>query len=292
MCFGLYVLPRRRSGLDPWAYSAGMGLMVLILGAGTWLALALAGHGHYTPVDLARCAVSGAVWFLSNVAYILAIDHAGVARANAIKNLTALFGTVFGVMAGERLAPLQALAAFSGSAAIVSAAALIGTTRRGAGLRGQGPTAAPAFGVIMGLLAAAGIGYYLVPALPLVAGGAWGWVRYQAALGVFGGTLSIAPHAFRRLLRRGEPLPARGRALGLPVLAGALWFAGSCLVTPAAKLVGLAISWPLSQLSFYVTLAWGVRVFDEIDWARSRPAVWAGAALTLVALVLFGWAKA
>jgi glucose uptake protein GlcU len=290
VCFGLYVLPRRHSHLDPWAYSAAMGLVVAALGGAAWLGLAWAGQGALGPAALRRCALSGAIWAGSNVAYVLAIDRAGVARANALKNTTALFATAFGLLAGERLLPGQAAAAVAGSALIVAAALLLGAAPR-APTAGEAPRpGTDALGVLAGLAAAAGIGYYLVPALPVVQAGPWGWLRYQAALGVFGGLANAAPHAIRLALGRARGIPRR--ELGPPVLAGCLWFAGSALVTPATPLVGLAISWPLSQLSFYLTLLWGVAVYREVDLGRARGAVWAGAACTLAALVLFGLARA
>lgn len=293
MCFGAYVLPRRYSDVDPWAYSAGMGVAVLGLGILLWIGLALAGHASLVAGGLWRSAFAGLIWFLSNVAYIIAIDRTGVARANAFKNLTALFATVFGLwLTGERLLPWQTAAAVAGSLLIVAAALTIGGAPRGTGMpeRASGRSGLDPGGVLMGLVAAAGIGYYLVPALPVVRASAWGWVQFQALLGIFGGLLSCAPYVLRRLAGRGQRLALP--SLPLPALAGALWFAGSSLVTPATLLVGLAISWPLSQLSFYVTLLWGISVFREIDLARAQRAVWMGSVLTLIALVLFGVARA
>ncbi len=290
-CFGLYVLPRRRSPLDAWAYTAAMGLAVAILGALCWCGLALAGHGRMGQGALFRCTLSGAVWFLANTAYTGAIDRIGVARASAAKNLTALFGTAFGLLlTGERLGPAQALEALAGSALIVAAALLIGRARRGAGMpRSQSDARRlDPLGVLLGLVAAAGIGYYLVPAIPVLDASRWGWLQYQAALGISGGLLSLVPHCLRRL--RGRAAPLRLQDERLPGAAGGLWFLGSLLVTPGTTLLGLAIAWPLSQLSFYLTLGFGVAVFHEIDLTRSRRSVWIGGACTLVALALFGLA--
>jgi len=291
-CFGLYVLPRRRSPLDAWAYTAAMGGAVAALGALLWCGLAITGHGRMGPGALSRCTLSGAVWFVANTAYTGAIDRIGVARASAMKNLTALFGTVFGLLlTGERLGPAQGAEALAGSALIVAAALLIGGARGGAGMPGAQARARrlDPLGVVLGLVAAAGIGYYLVPAIPVLHASRLGWLQYQAVLGVSGGLLSLLPHAVRRLRGRAAPLAAAQDRL--PAAAGGLWFLGSLLVTPGTTLLGLAIAWPLSQLSFYLTLGFGVAVFHEIDLARSRPSVWIGGACTLAALALFGLAR-
>lgn len=290
-CFGLYVLPRRYSALDPWAYAAGMGGSAMALSAVLWLALAALGHAALPPRATGRSVASAAVWLGGNFAYVLAIDRIGVARASAIKNLAALFGTLAGLLlVGERLGPAQGAAAVAGSALVVAAAALVGASRPAAGA--PAPTRAagrvdPA-GVLCALGAAAGIGCYLIPARSLIAAWPWGFLQYQVVLGAVGGLGSLLPHAVRRV--RGATAIPRAAAR-LPWLAGATWYAGSLLVTPATALVGIAISWPLSQLSFYVTLAWGVLRLHEIDVRRSRGAVATGAVCTLLALGLLGWAR-
>ncbi len=296
--FGSYVLPRRYSSLDPWAYTAAMGLALAVMGALLWFGLTLGGHGALNAGALRRCALAGLVWASANVAQILAIDRVGVARANAFKNLAALFGTAFGLwLTGERLVPTGAAAVSAGSLLVVVAALAVGGSAGGRGMPGaaSGRAGLDPFGVCAGMLAAAGIGYYLVPGLPVVASSPWGWAQFQAVLALAGGVLSTLPWLARQALRGRGPAGAGARGWGSmapPLLAGVCWFVGSSLVTPAAVLIGLAISWPLSQLSFFVTLFWGVAVFHEIDLARGWRRVWLGGACSLLALALFGFARA
>ena len=299
VCFGLYAVLRRRSALDPWTYTAWFGLVVTGLGSILWVGLALT-HRLGGPIGLWWVsAESAAVWAGASVAYVLSIDRIGVARAGAMKNLAALFGTIFGLwFAPGPFGAWRGAAALAGSALVVVAAVLLGGAQPGAGMptpvRGGG---VDAWGVLAGIAAAAGIGGYLVPALALVDAGGWTLWRYQAAMAIVGGLLCLLPWMVRhgvRLTTSRVALPTALplKALGAPALAGLVWFAGSVLVVPGTALAGLAVAWPVSQLGFYVTLVWGIRAYAEMDVASGRGRVWGAAAVTLLALLLLGAARA
>jgi glucose uptake protein GlcU len=273
-------------------------------------------------VNLRDVAVSGLIWALANLAYILAIDAAGVARATAVKNLTGLFGTLAGiVLLGELIHAASIAMTLVGSAAVAFSAVLLGRLQapavtdgdpgsllRVGSERGSTPGAAaeqrdvPApvsaaipggsariLGMFLALLAAIGLGVYLVPGLSAMGHGVT-TEMYVASFAFVAGVASLVIAAVWARIA-GTSLRARPREIGLAGLAGVLWIAGSAAVTPATELAGLAIAWPVSQLGFFLTLAYAVVRLREVDWVRGRRSVWAASVLTLIGLVLLGVAR-
>ncbi len=297
VCFGLYAVARRHSALDPWTYTAWFGVAVAGLGSMLWVGLSLT-HRPAGPAGLWWVgAESAAIWAGASVAYVLSIDRIGVARAGAMKNLAALFGTIFGWwFAAGPLDAWRGACALVGSALVVVAAVRLGGAPLGAGVPLSVRGRVDAWGVLAGLAAAAGIGGYLVPALALVDAGGWTLWRYQAAMAVTGGLMCLLPWIVRRVAGRAGPVVVPPlsplKAAGVPVLSGLVWFAGSVLVVPGTALAGLAIAWPVSQLGFFVTLAWGVHAFDEVASGAGRGRVRGAAAVALLALVFLGVARA
>lgn len=315
VAFGLYVLPRRESRLGPEAYLLYMALGFLIPAAG--MLVLLHGPGHEalpTGPNLRDVVLSGVIWALANLAYILAIDATGVARATAVKNLTGLFGTLAGiVLLGELLHAASIAMTLFGSAAVAVSAILLGrlaapdTGPAGPARTTEGdidsgtwpspnrPTSGPGpgtrryLGMFLALLTAVGLGVYLVPGLLAMARGVT-IEMYVASFAFVAGLASILMAAVWAFVR-GSPLRVGLREASLPALAGLLWIGGSASVTPAAQLTGLAIAWPVSQLGFFLTLAYAIVRLREVDWARGRKSVLLASGLTLVGLVLLGVAR-
>lgn len=322
VAFGLYVLPRRESRLGPEAYLFYMAVGFLI--PSVLMMAFLHGLGHETlptGANLAYVVLSGVIWALANLSYILAIDAAGVARATAVKNLTGLFGTLAGiVLLGELLHAASILMTLVGSAAVAASAILLGrlsapesvsgAAEDGAGALaadeggdgetggahhgatatgGSAPAAGRLLGMVLALLAAVGLGVYLVPGLVAMKRGVT-TEMYVASFAFVAGIATIVMVMVWAWMRASR-LRAGFREALLPGIAGVLWIGGSAAVTPATTLTGLAIAWPVSQLGFFLTLAYAIIRFREVDWARGRRSVMIASGLTLVGLVLLGVAR-
>ena len=301
--FGVYALPRRHSRLGPWPYTLWMALGFTV--PALCLAAVLhVGLGEPLPhgAALGRVAEAGTVWAVANIAYVLAIDAAGVARATAVKNLTGLFGTLFGVwLLHEVLAPWAVAIAFLGSAAVAASAVVLGrltapdaeSAVASESARTADAGRARALGTAMGLVAAVGLGLYLVPGLLAMRAGVSS-PMFVATFATAAGLASALAAGFRFALggRRGAQGPGgSGAGARAPLLAGVLWLGGSLAVTPAAQMAGMAIAWPISQLGFFLILAYAVVRLREVDWATGKRSVYLASALTLAGVVLLGVAR-
>lgn len=331
LAFGLYVLPRRESRLGPEVYLFYMAIGFLI--PSTLLMVFL--HAVLRePIPAGPSAWdvvwSGLIWAFANLAYILAIDAAGVARATAVKNLTGLFGTLAGiVLLGELLHAASIVMTLIGSVAVALSAILLGqlsapkpepvaepsagaavptaeTTKdatasaapgSAAGMR-TAPLPAPTagsrrlmIGMLLALLSAVGLGVYLVPGLQAMDRG----LTTEMYVGSFAFAAGVASILIAILWALASGSSARLRVswteARLPGLSGLLWICGSAAVTPATQLTGLAIAWPVSQLGFFLTLAYAIVRLREVDWAQGKRRILVASGLTLIGLVLLGVAR-
>jgi glucose uptake protein GlcU len=290
VCFGLYVLPRRQSSLPAPTYLTSMAVGFSIPAALVLWALHV-GLGEAWPraIQWVQSGETGALWAGANLAYVLAIDRTGVARATAVKNLTGLFGTLAGVvLVGEEMRAWAAAALLLGSALLAWAATVLGRLQWSPG--GSPGGKGGAGGYLLALLAAMGLGVYLVPGLPAVRAG-MPVEMFVAAFALAAGACTVAGASAWALASRQPLWPSRKEA-GRPLLAGLLWFGGSAAVTPASFLVGLAVSWPLSQLGFFLTLAYAAARLGEVDLGEHRRAVAGASALTLAGMALLAVARA
>lgn len=269
-----------------------------IAGAVLWAILALTGVPPLKGADWLALTESAAIWSAANFAYILAIDGVGIARSTAIKNLTGVFGTLAGVLLlGEILSAVRALAAVAGSFGIVFAAVLIAGAKDSSHPRTDAAAATdvrPNFGqlggTLFGIAAALGYGLYLVPALPILNTAGTSSSLFVAVFSVVACVLTVWVVALFRWAHVAIEVPGR-RDLGLPIIAGIVWFLGSLSVTPAASLIGLAISWPLSQMGFYIALAYAVWWLHEVDPKRQRTRLALASLATLAGMVFLAVAR-
>jgi len=272
VAFGLYMVPRRFSRCSSDDFSTTMGIGIAIT-----LALPLlGGPGRFVPGGFLLAVGSGLVFALATHLFILAVDRLGLTRATPVKNLAGVFGTLFGLTilaeyhsAGAALVLQLVL----GSVMIAIGAYLIGGVgaprEAGPGLRGS----AGSFG--LALLSAACFGFYLVP------------LRLSAPLGTHLGYLGVGIGA---LLGLGLPHLLTGRFAcsprdgGLGLLSGVVLAVGVLLGTPATRIIGLSVAWPLTQLNTFVALAAGYFLLREFNAVGERGRLLAASVLTLLGI--------
>ena len=276
LAFGLYMVPRRFSGSSSSAFSTYMGIGVAL----TLAAPLLWGPGAFVLRGFLLAIGSGLVFALATHLFVLAVDRLGLSRATPVKNLAGIFGTLFGltILAEYRGAgPWLILQLVAGSVMIALGAYLIGGIGDPGGLPQGAERSQAAQGFLLALFSAACFGFYLVPlrlATPLGTNFGYLGVGLGAAAGLVGPRLVA-----------GRPGGAR-RDAGLGLLSGVLLAAGVLLGTPATRLIGLSVAWPLTQLNTFVALGAGLLWLHEFDARRERKRLLGATVLTLVGIAL------
>ncbi len=260
LAFGLYMVPRRFSTSSSWDFSTYMGIGI----AATLAVPLIGGSGEFVLRGFLLALLSGLVFALATHLFVLAVDRLGLTRATPVKNLAGVFGTLFGltILAEYRSAGLLVVAQLvAGSLMIAVGAYLIGGVGAPQADSAGGSARRQAAGFALAFLSAACFGFYLVPlrlSLPLGSG--------LGYLGMGIGTLVglLAPR-----LVVGSPRWS-GRDSWLGLLAGVLLALGVLFGTPATRLIGLSVAWPLTQLNTFVALAAGLYWLHEFDARRER----------------------
>jgi glucose uptake protein GlcU len=275
LAFGLYMVPRRFSRSSSADFSTCMGIGIAV----TLAVPVLAGAGVFVLRGFLLALGSGVVFALATHLFVLAVDRLGLTRATPVKNLAGIFGTLFGLtLLGEYRGAGSALILelVAGSLLIAAGAYLIGGmtgSREELAHNGR----ADATGFALALVSAACFGFYLVPlrlAVPL--GSGFGYLG--VGLGALAG-LGL-PH-----LRRG-PICCSARDFSLGVLSGVLLAAGVLLGTPATRLIGLSVAWPLAQLNTFVALGAALVWLHEFDAGRWRLRLTLASLFTVVGIGL------
>lgn len=285
--FGIYMIPQKYAGFNSFQFLVGMGVGVLAttLPLGFLDPPLLSG----TPRQIALCYLCGIVWCTGTIGYIRGIRGLGIARATCVKNTTGIWGTLFGIvfLAEFTLArPIPLIYAFAGSACIVYATILLTLTRAAE------QHAAPKLdltGLLGSLYAAVSFAAYMIPAkvvltegLPL---GKFLFYKGQAAFLSMAAAFLVAERGRWR-----EWLTAKPRQHLWSFASGAVWTLGFWLIATGTMLVGLAVSWPLNQLSTHFAVLFGV-LTKEFDMKKYTRHVVVGLAVTTVGIVLLGLAK-
>ncbi len=257
--FGLYMVPRKFSRLNDFGF-----VLTMCLGAAvTTQAGQFIVHGGHLPPVSARGAwlafSCGPIWSLGILFYTLAVSQMGLTLATPIKNTTAVLGTVVGLAAFSEWRQVQPVVALAGSLLVVACAILLARTGERAGARSF---ATPA-GVLFALLAALFFATYTVP-LKLAQAQRVDTYRLIAAMGL--GTLA-GSIPLTALFGGGWREWRRHAASDhlWAALAGAIWALATIAMAEAIRRIGLALTWPLTNLNTVVTVAAGILVFHEVD---------------------------
>ncbi len=276
VAFGFYMVPRRFSQSSSGDFSAYMGIGI----AGTLAAPLFAGPGNFASRGFLLAIGSGLVFALATHLFVLAVDRLGLTRATPVKNLAGVFGTLFGltILAEYHAAGILVIVQLvAGSLVIAVGAYLIG----GIGHAGRATADTDArertVGFLLAFLSAACFGFYLVP------------LRLSAPLGSGFGYLGVGIGALAGLVVPrlfAGPFHWRAEDSRLGILAGVLLAVGVLLGTPATRLIGLSVAWPLTQLNTFVALAAGLFWLHEFDAGRERGRLLVATLLTVVGIGL------
>lgn len=300
--WGSWANTQKLAGKDKWAFPLfywdyGLGvflfgiLWMLTLGSfGSAGQSAAANLSHAAPGPMAHAVFSGALFNLSNILLVVAIDGAGMAVAFPVGvGLALIIGTVANYMETPKG---NAVALFAGvllvlSAIVISAVAHRRLPRAAVRSGTGGVVAAVAAGCLMGFFypqLAASLSPDFSTA-PIRAG----YLTPYTALALFGAGLLVSNFLWNSIFMRTRSLGFRdyfrgsARLHSLGVLGGFLWMIALSLNLIASGVVGPAVSYALGQGSTLVAAIWGVFIWREFREAPKGTG-------RLIALMFAGYA--
>ncbi len=282
--FGLYMVPRKLTGFGdrPFVLSMSVGILLsttlpLLLahhtllparGPGVWLALAC-----------------GPLWYLGVLLYSVSVSEMGLTLSTPIKNTTAVLGTLAGLIVFAEWRETRPVEALVGSVLVVASAVIIGRTgendcrRSCLTLKGTGAAigAAVCFAAYaVPLKAAQRAGLDTVTLVAVT-----GWSILPTALLA----LAVMDRDWRGWWR--TPLREHGWA----AVCGVLWVLGTVTMAEAIRRIGLAITWPFTNLNTIVTVACGILLFHEVSVRKFWKALLLGLATGIAGVALLGLAR-
>lgn len=269
--FAAYIFPRKSSRLPVVHYQYYLSLAVAPL----CLAVALIADGridtNLVPAGLSF--VCGAIWTLGSLSYSTAVDYIGIARSTPIKNMAPFFASVYGIAIFHEYTfedPKSLAAAVGGVLLMTLAAVLLSRagapeTERAIAFQNGRSSAERKRAFAIGLLASFGAAFfYGAYAIPLKVVLREGMTAYQAVAWLGVGVLGSSVLLFWVRERRWSPRAAN-REVGLCLAAGGIWMSGQTLGTVAMVFIPMSVSWPVSNLSTLIAIAWGVWVYREVS---------------------------
>lgn len=283
--FGLYMVPRKLTKLRdlPFVLSMCLGVVVSIIAASLLI------HGVPLVHTGARSEMlgflCGPVWYLGVLFYTISVTRMGLTLATPIKNTTAVLGNLVGLIYFAEWRETQPVPAVIGSLLVVVSAWIISRTSENHEKR----STISAAGVTAALLAALFFSAYTVPFRIAQTEGI-DTVTLVAYMGL--GTLAGALVAFALLDRdwRGwVRIPLREH--GYAALCGAIWVVAVIAMAEAIRHIGLAITWPFTNLNMIVTIACGILIFHEINVRKFGKVLALGMVVGVLGIALLGVAR-
>ena len=287
--YGLYMVPRRKSSASAGAFTFWMGWGILV--STTVIAVL---SKNIQPVNVQQYLLmflSGILWATGTLGYLYSVQLIGLSRSTPIKNTSAVLGTLFGILIFQEFSldkylPLSL--AILGSGAIVASATLLGRVEIPDNVENpRVNTKMLIYGVLCSLWAAIAYSAYTIPMKIAYSQG----ISPSAFLLYMGQGCFVGMSLLAIIIDSNKPKHPRTtwKDRNLAQLAGMMWAVGSLCANSAVKLIGIAITWPITKSTF-VAVLYGVFVFREIDVKKHRSELNAGLLLSVIGVVLLGWA--
>ena len=285
LLFGVYMVPRKLTGLRDIPFSLTMCLGVVV----STTLINLVAHGQPLGPAASRAAwlsfLCGPVWYGGVLAYTISVTRMGLALATPIKNTTAVLGTLVGLVYFAEWRETHWLPCVVGAMLVVLCAIILSRTGENSSHR----SSVNAPGVLAAIAAAVLFAAYTIP-FKLAQRAGLDTVAMVAYMGL--GTLVGALACFALLDRRwADWARARPRDHAYAALCGLLWVLAVILMGEAIRRLGLAITWPFTNLNTLVTVACGIIFFHEIDVRRFGRTIALGLLAGVVGVALLGVAR-
>lgn len=282
--YGLYMVPRKRSSISQGAFTFWMGSGILI--STTLIGLSVEHQApNITPPQLALAILSGIVWGTGSLAYSTGVKYIGLSRSTPIKNLSAILGTLFGILvfhefSFHRIIPTTL--ALGGSLAIVTSATMLASIESVEEVGEKQGNSSLLYGILASLWAAVAYSVYTIPMKILFKQGVTpsGFLFYMGEgcfIGMAG--LGLVLSGWRGVMSTS----IRDRRLAL--LSGLMFGVGSFFANLAVKFIGVAVTWPLTK-NTVIAVLYGVFVLKEVDIKKHRRTLPVGLLLSILGVIL------
>ena len=285
--YGLYMVPRKRSKVSQSTYTFWMGCGILI---GTTLIGAVSGGiAHVTLAQYLLIFFCGVFWATGTDAYCRAVRYIGLSRSTPIKNTSAFLGMLCGIIAFHEFSARSGASlvlVIVGSVAVTGSAVLLGRVEANGAEKGKASRRKLVLGVLCSMWAAIAYSAYTIPMkIAYQQGVSPSAFLFYMGQGCFVGMVLMA------LLGGFRPAPklVTWYDRNLALISGAMWALGSLCANIAVKLIGIAITWPLTK-NTVVAVVYGAFVLREIDVMRHRRNLSYGLALSVIGVILLALA--
>jgi glucose uptake protein GlcU len=283
--FGLYMVPRKLCRLQDLEFVASMAFGVVPTTLVAMLIVHRGFGGALPAVGIELSFLCGLIWTFGMLFYTLSVGQMGLALATPIKNTTAILGTIIGFAFFAEGAHTKLVPALVGSLLVVACAVVLGMTGERKGNR----SFITPLGILFAILAATFFAAYTIP-LKLAMGLHMDSYRLIAIMGLGSATGGVALLiAQRRPL--GRWLRSSSRDHAWAAAAGACWALATVAMAEAIERIGLAVTWPISNLNTIVTVACGILLFREISVRKFGKLLALGLLCAIVGSALLGFAK-
>lgn len=283
--FGLYMVPRKLIGMRDIPFTLSMCLGVIV--STTLISLLLHGRPLLSaPPHTATLAfVCGPIWYLGVLFYAISVTQMGLALATPIKNTTAVLGSAMGLVFFAEWRETDPLLTLIGALLVVASAVIV--SRASDDSSRHSSLNAP--GIMAAIAAAVAFAAYTAP-FKLAQQAGLDTVTLVAYMGW--GTLVSACVAFAMLDRRWRQwLQTPLRDQFYAALCGLLWVLAVIAMAEAIRHIGLAITWPFTNLNTIVTVACGILFFHEINLRKYGTLVTLGLLVGVLGVILLSVAQ-
>lgn len=283
--FGIYMVPRQYTRVSQRAFLVWMGIGIII--SSTIISLIFEGVSSISLLQYILTFAAGLAWSVGALGYAVSVDYLGLSRATPIKNIYGALSTIFGIVIFHEFTtarPDALTLAVVGSLAIVISASLLGRIEAPRSM-----TCPPAdrrcimIGVLFAVISAIGYGVRSIPTKIVLSQGvsAEAFLFYMAH-GAFVGNLIAA-----RVFPKGnhDVRPTAHDCL-LAALSGVTWTIAAEFLNLAVIAVGIAVAFPLVNLSTLVAVAYGLVVLRDIDFRAHKAWFWSGLIISVLGAAL------
>lgn len=300
--FGLYPAPRRyvRSGIIDFMISMSLGVIITSVALSVSFRISVLVLNFY---QIGLSLLAGGLWGIAIILYVYSVDCVGVGRATPVKNITAVFGVIFGLVFFQEYVGLslwQFVYLGVGTFLVVYAAKILGSVRGKLGV--ARPTCpvnlvTPDFlhedkkeniitGGILAFGAAVFFGINTIP-LKLLSISVNNTPEFFPIAVIRGlGALMTAIIADFVLTSEHTWKESSLKEHLFAGLSGLLWTGGFLGLILGIRLIGLSISWPLAMSSTVFAVLYGLFIGKEVDFASQKKEVLGGIFLGVLGIIL------
>ena len=273
--FGLYVVPRKLSRLEPLHFSLLTSIGFFTGSVILYTLQPLLQFQEIISIALLWSLFAGVIWATSFLLLIYSIDQIGLSRSNQWKNLQGPIGVVLSLVILAEYSTTNAFfAVLAGISIFISALFFSATTPESGKTNSRG--------IVLAILA--GVGFGVVTVINKYVTDNVG-VYSQLVVWSFGIVLTLLFYTLFKnnwsSLRAG--LTRREGVLG--VLAGLLYLGAGFFMLESYKYIDASVGFTIIQLNALWTIGIGIFIFNEVDLKQHRREVLLGVLFAIAGIV-------